>query len=29
MPVGEPRAFIEHAAGEFAQPIEMRLDVAE
>jgi hypothetical protein len=29
VPVGEPRAFIEHAAGEFAQPIEMRLDVAE
>ena len=27
--VGEPRAFIEMAAGERAKPVEMRLDMAE
>ena len=27
--VGEPRAFVEMAAGERAEPIEMRLDMAE
>ena len=29
MPVGKPRAFVEMAAGERAEPIEMRLDMAE
>ncbi len=29
VPVGEPRAFVEMTAGERAQPIEMRLDMAE
>ena len=29
MPVGQPRAFVEMAAGERAQPIEMRLDMAK
>ena len=27
--VGEPRAFVEIAAGQFAEAIEMRLDMAE
>mgnify|MGYP003694161543 CR=1 FL=1 len=27
--VGEPRAFVEIAAGQLAEPIEMRLDMAE
>ena len=27
--VGEPRAFVEMAAGQFAEAIEMRLDMAE
>ena len=29
MPVGEPRAFVERAAGQCAEAIEMRLDVPE
>lgn len=29
VPVGEPRAFVEPAAGQFTQPIEMRFDVTE
>ena len=29
MAVGEPRAFVEMAAGERAEAVEMRLDVAE
>ena len=29
MPVGQPRAFVEMAAGERAEPIEMRLDMAK
>ena len=29
MPVGQPRAFVEMAAGERAEPVEMRLDMAE
>ncbi|MGY4423391.1 hypothetical protein ACVWY2_005840 [Bradyrhizobium sp. JR6.1] len=29
MPVGKPRAFVESAAGQSAEPVEMRLDVAE
>ncbi len=29
MPVGEPRAFVERAASERAQPVQIRLDVAE
>ena len=29
MPVGQPRAFVEMATGEAAQPVEMRLDMAE
>ena len=29
MAVGEPRAFVEMAAGKPAEPVEMRLDVAE
>ncbi|MGX1050897.1 hypothetical protein AB7M74_001832 [Bradyrhizobium japonicum] len=29
VPVGEPRALVEMATGEFAETIEMRLDVAE
>lgn len=29
MAIGEPRAFIEMAAGQSAEPVEMRLDVAE
>ena len=29
MAVGEPRAFVEIAAGQFAEPVEMRLDMAE
>ena len=27
--VGQPRAFVEMTAGELAEPVEMRLDVAE
>jgi len=27
--IGQPRAFVEMAAGEAAQPVKMRLDVAE
>jgi hypothetical protein len=29
MAVGEPRAFVEMTAGERAEPVEMRLDVAK
>ena len=29
MPVGKPRAFVEMTAGERAQPVEMRLDMAK
>jgi len=29
MPIGEPGAFVEMAARERAEPVEMRLDVAE
>ena len=29
MTVGEPRAFVEMTAGERAQPVEMRLDMAK
>ena len=29
VPVGKPRAIVEMAAGEFAEAIEMRLDVTE
>ena len=29
MPVGQPRAFVEMTAGERAQPVEMRLDMAK
>ena len=29
MTVGKPRAFVEMAAGECAEPIEMRLDMAK
>ena len=29
MPVGQPRAFVEMAAGERAQPVEMRLDMTK
>jgi hypothetical protein len=29
MPVGKPCAVVEMAAGEFAEPVEARLDVAE
>jgi len=29
MPVGQPRAFVEMAAGQFAEPIKIRLDVAK
>ena len=29
MAVGEPRAFVEITAGQFAETIEMRLDVPE
>ena len=29
MPVGQPRAFVEMAAGQFAEAIEMRLDMPE
>ena len=29
MAVGEPRAFVEMAAGKRAEPVEMRLDVAK
>ena len=29
MAVGEPRAFVEMAAGELAEPVEMRLDMAK
>ena len=29
MPVGQPGAFVEIATGESAQPVEMRLDMAE
>jgi hypothetical protein len=29
MAVGQPRAFVEMAAGQRAEPVEMRLDMAE
>ena len=29
MPVGQPRAFVEMTAGQRAEPIEMRLDMAK